>query len=293
MKYLPFLLLFLAPDLLADRVIHREKSLYRNIVVTERADRRCLAFSVKRRHRNQTCIDVGDPDRIVFPYVRMTFAGLLANPNPRRALMIGLGGGTISNVLLEQFPDLTIDLVEVDPAVLRVAKAYFDFEEVERSAVHIIDGRVFTRRAARKGEKYDFIILDAYTGEYIPEHLLTQEFLTDIRALLTDDGVVVANTFAVSKLYDHESRTYESVFGDFFNFKLTGTGNRVIVAQNNGLPDDDKITAAAGKLAPAFEKYGVDMQRYARQLSRKKDWSPDARPLTDQFAPANLLRSKD
>ena len=86
---------------LADRTIHKEKSLYRNIVVKEKRGQRCLLFSVKREQRNQTCMDLEDPRRIVFPYVRMTFAGLLVTPEPSRTLMIGLGGGTISNVLRE------------------------------------------------------------------------------------------------------------------------------------------------------------------------------------------------
>ena len=79
--------------------IHREKSLYRNIVVKEADGRRCLLFSVKRGDRNQTCMDLEDPQRLVFPYVRMAFGGLLLNPDPTRVLVIGLGGGTIPTAL--------------------------------------------------------------------------------------------------------------------------------------------------------------------------------------------------
>lgn len=288
-----FLLVLVSMDVLADRVVHREKSMYRNIVVKDTGDRRCLAFSVKRKHRNQTCIDRRHPKRIVFPYVRMSFAGLLANPDPQHALMIGLGGGTISNVLLELYPALTIDLVEVDPAVLKVATEYFGFVETARSKVHIIDGRVFTRRAVQRGEKYDLIILDAYTGEYIPEHLMTLEFLQDIKQLLTPAGIVVANTFAVSRLYDHESSTYASVFGEFINFKLSNTGNRVIVASNEKLPDESRIRMHAENIAAQLMPYEVDLLSYLPRLDRQPDWNLDARPLTDQFAPANLLRGAD
>ena len=55
-------------------------------------------------------------------------------------------------------------------------------------------------------------MLDAFDGEYIPEHLMTVEFL-EMRDLLSDDGVLVANTFASSKLYDYESATYAEAFG--------------------------------------------------------------------------------
>ena len=294
-----FLLLLLASlcaaqTALADRVIHREKSLYRNIVVTERSDRRCLAFSVKRQKRNQTCMNPEKPNQVVFPYVRMSFAGLLANPEPRHAMMIGLGGGTISNVLTELYPNLAIDLVEIDEAVVRVARDYFDFRESANTNVFIQDGRVFTRRARIQGKKYDLIILDAYTGDYIPEHLMTQEFLQDVHDLLTPDGIVVANTFAISKLYDHESQTYASVFGDFINFKMRGTGNRVVIAARGSLPANSELRDNASRLGPRLLKpYDVDLVRYLSYLDREADWDTRKAPLTDQYSPANLLRDND
>ena len=294
-----FLLLLLASlcaaqTALADRVIHREKSLYRNIVVTERSDRRCLAFSVKRQKRNQTCMNPEKPNQVVFPYVRMSFAGLLANPEPRHALMVGLGGGTISNVLTELYPNLAIDLVEIDEAVVRVARDYFDFRESANTNVFIQDGRVFTRRARIQGKKYDLIILDAYTGDYIPEHLMTQEFLQDVHDLLTPDGIVVANTFAISKLYDHESQTYASVFGDFINFKMRGTGNRVVIAAKGSLPENSELRDNASRLGPRLLKpYDVDLVRYLSYLDREADWDTRKAPLTDQYSPANLLRDND
>jgi spermidine synthase len=279
---------------LADRVVHREKSLYRNIVVTDSSDRRCLAFSVKRQKRNQTCMNPEKPDQVVFPYVRMSFAGLLANPEPRHAMMIGLGGGTISNVLTALYPNLTIDLVEIDEAVVKVARDYFDFRESAQTNVIVQDGRVFTRRAKMQGKKYDMIILDAYTGDYIPEHLMTREFLQDIHDLLTPDGVVIANTFAISRLYDHESQTYASVFGEFINFKMPGTGNRVVIAARESLPANSVLRDNADRLGPRLlEPYDVDLVRYLSYLDREADWDTSKAPLTDQYSPANLLRDND
>jgi len=276
----------------AERVIHKEKSLYRNIIVNQKAGKRCLVFSVKREMRNQTCIDVDNPNRIVFAYVQMTFAGLMANATPERALMIGMGGGTISNVLIDVFPELEIDLVEVDEAVVKVAREYFDFVENDRTHVHVVDGRVFTRRAVAKGEKYDLIILDAFTGEYIPEHLMTLEFMQDVATLLTDDGVVVSNTFDGSALYDYESATYEAAFGPFLNLKMPHTGNRVIVATRSSLPDNQTLTANARMLQPRFDKYDLVLEDYIARFDRTPDWNPGTRALTDQYSPANLLRSR-
>ena len=285
-------LLLISTASYGDTVVHKEKSLYQNIVVTEKAGKRCLVFSVKRQQKNQTCIDINDPTRIVFPYVRMIFAGLLVNPEPSRGLMIGMGGGTISSVLTTIYPDLTLDLVEVDQAVVKVATDYFGFKKTDQIDVHVTDGRVFARRALRRKEQYDLIILDAFTGEYIPEHLMTVEFLENIKGLLTPGGVVIANTFSGSSLYHHESATYSAVFGPFFSLKMRGTGNRVIVASTAKLPTRETLTDNALALGSRFEHYKIDLQKYVPNMNKEPDWKTDKRLLTDQYAPANLLRGR-
>ena len=287
---LSILIALTLPPALADKVIHREKSLYRNILVTQQAERRCLAFSIKRQRRNQTCMNITRPKQIVFPYVRMAFAGLMANPEPRKMLMIGLGGGTIATTLMELYPDLKMDLVEVDEAVVKVAQQFFYFKPDKNANVVILDGRVFVRRALKSNQKYDLIILDAYNGDYIPEHLMTREFLTDVMSLLTPNGIAIANTFASSRLYDHESVTYSEVFGEFINFKMPGSGNRVIIAGKDELPNQNVLKAQADHLKTRLEPYGVDLPSLFPYLERTVDWDTSARSLTDQYSPANLLR---
>ncbi|MDG1207194.1 MAG: fused MFS/spermidine synthase [Pseudomonadales bacterium] len=270
--------------------IHKEKSLYRNILVKESNGLRCLVFTVKRGDRNQTCMDLSDPKRLVFPYVRMSFGGLLLNDNPSSILIVGLGGGSIPVTLTAMFPAAEITIVEIDPAVLRVAERFFDFKETQNMKVELVDARVFAKRAGLKGKTYDFIILDAFTGDYIPEHLMTAEFLSETQALLTDDGVLVANTFSTSKLYDHESVTYQQVFGDYLNFKMANTGNRVIIASQQPLPSKFYLRSKAKQFAAMLDNYGVDIMTYPNRMSRKKDWDASSKPLTDQFNPANLLQ---
>jgi spermidine synthase len=294
MRFLILLILFGISCLThADRVIHKEKSLYRNIVVKESGARRCLVFAVKRGDRNQTCKNLEHPNRVVFPYVRMTFAGLLLNPEPASVLVVGLGGGTIPTVLSQLFPEAVIDVVEIDEAVRRVARDYFDFVESDNVKVIVRDARVYIKRAGIQKRKYDMIILDAFTGDYIPEHLTTMEFLEEVKALLNEDGVLVANTFSTSKLYHHESVTYYNVFGDFFNFKMPITGNRVVITNGQPLPSQKQLQDRANRLSGRFTKYFVNIEDYPKYMNRDRDWDESKRPLTDQFAPANLLRSQE
>lgn len=284
------LLFVMTPIIASAEVIHEQKSLYRNIEVKESGNRRCLVFAVKKGDRNQTCMDLRDPRKVVFPYARMTFAGLLANPNPKSILVIGLGGGTIPTALSELYPNTTIDVVEIDLAVVAVAKKYFNYVDSGQSNVHVVDARVFIKRAGIRGIQYDLIILDAFTGDYIPEHLMTVEFVAETASLLSERGVLVANTFSTSALYDHESVTYNIVFPEFINFKMPNTGNRVIIASRNELPTPKIMHERAQQLEAQLSNYGVDMRIFLPFLKRDKDWHEDVRPLTDQFSPANLLR---
>ena len=272
------------------QTIHEERSVYRDITVTERFGRRCLLFNVHRGDRNQTCIFTDGSSRLVFDYTKMSFAGLLLKPDPKRILIAGLGGGTIPLVLSELFPGASIDVIEIDESVARVAKEFFFFEETDLMRVHINDARVFIKRAALKEEKYDYIVLDAFSGDYIPEHMLTQEFLEEVKQVLTPDGVVVANTFSTSRFYAHESVTYQRVFGELYNFKLRSSGNRIILTQLKSLPNLGLMTERAVQLAPQLSKYGIPFLQYPEKVSSQVDWDMSRRVLTDQYSPSNLLR---
>ena len=188
-------LLIFAWDVFAQndiRYIHQEKSLYRNILVTEDSNRRCLRFTITSRiGQNQSCRFLEDPVELVFPYAKMTLSSLLVQDNPERILIVGLGGGTLPDTYQLLFPDVEIVVSEIDDAVFRVARDYFDFEETDKIKVNIGDARVFVKRAGIRNEKYDLVILDAFNGEYIPEHLMTVEFLEEVKALLTEDGMAL------------------------------------------------------------------------------------------------------
>jgi spermidine synthase len=281
-------LVFVAPAALAqEKLIHSEKSLYREVRVYESNGERCMCFTVSCRIGRQSCIILSDPHRFALNYTRMMMAGtfLMGDP-PKTILIVGLGGGSIPTALRELLPAAKIDVVEIDPAVTRVARKYFGFKDDPKLKVMEMDGRVYVKRAIREGTKYDLVMLDAFDHEYIPEHLLTSDFLTEVKSLLTPKGVLVGNTFSSSKLYDHESTTYASVFGKFFNLK---SANRVIIARPAGLPTADQLRVKALEYEIPLRGFGVDIQEVLPMFTTEPDWDTKARVLTDQYSPANLL----
>jgi spermidine synthase len=268
------------------RLVHSERSLYREVLVYENGDVRCMCFTRNCRVGRQSCIDTRHPNKMVMRYPQMMMGALFVNPAPQSVLVVGLGGGTLPRALRAVLPKVRIDVVEIDPAVVRVANRYFDFTPSDLTRVIESDGRVYVKRAQRAGQHYDLIMLDAFDHEYIPEHLLTREFLQEVKSLLTPQGVLAANTFSSSRLYEHESVTYEAVFGKFFNLKRD---NRVIVAQLGPLPDAARLREKAGQFANAFDVFGFDAAELLPLFTQERDWDPRARVLTDQYSPANLL----
>ena len=165
---------------------------------------------------------------------------------------LGLGGGTLPTAFSQAQTGAKIDVVEIDPAVTRVARTYFPFGTNEQLRTHETDGRVFVKRAIKRGETYDLVVLDAFNSEYIPEHMLTREHLEEVKSVISPGGVLVANTFSHSALYDSESVTYKTVFGDFINVRV---GNRLILWRDGGLPTRDEVLENPPPLQSDFQAF--------------------------------------
>lgn len=272
----------------ASETLYTEKSLYRNIVVYNEAGMRCMKFGRFNGNR-QTCSLDGDAEQMVFSYTKMMLGALYLNPMPSSALVIGLGGGTLPTALQKLYPALRMDVVEIDPAVVKVAKRFFAFAPNAQTRVFAQDGRVFIKRALKQQLKYDLVMLDAFDHDYIPEHLLTKEFLQEVRGVLSERGVLAANTFSSSRLYDHESATYYSVFGNFYGLQ---DNNRIILLRRDGLPDSATLAGNAAALEQSLRRFGVESDWLLPRFALQKSWPAGTRILTDQYSPSNLLNTK-
>jgi len=262
-------------------LLHSEPSPFGKVLVFEDNGERCLNFNSMTDLGRQTCMDLQEPDDLVFSYTRMMISALFVNPAPQRILIVGLGGATLQKTLATLLPEAIIDTVEIDPAVARVAENYFDYRPGPRQRLFVEDGRAYIENAHRQGQQYDIVMLDAFDVDYVPEHLMTVEFLEHVKGILAQDGIVVANTFTNSDLYERESATYTHVFGSFFNLRQ---GNRVIVAARDALPGLDTIQSNANAWKAQLEPLAVDVEQ---ELDRyKQPQSTDtSKPLRDAARP--------
>src|SRR5229473_5089277 len=189
------------PGCAAQTVIYEKASPYNTIIVTEdHKGLRTLLF--ERGGGRQSVVKPGDPDHLELPYARVALAGLALCEEPRRMLVVGLGGGSLPMFLRGHYPAAAIDVAEIDPDVVDVAKRFFGFREDERMRARVGDGRQFIENARQAD--YDLIFLDAYGAESVPAHLTTREFLQAVRLAVAPSGVVVGNIWRSfsNPLYD-------------------------------------------------------------------------------------------
>jgi spermidine synthase len=188
--------------------------------------------------------------------------------------------------LHQAYPQAQVDVVEIDPAVLDVAERYFDFVPDAQVHPYVGDGRMFVRKQGRAGVKYDVIMIDAFDKDYIPEHMLTVEFLSQVGAILAPHGVVAANTF-IGPLTPYETATYQAAFQSVCAVDVRG-GNRIILAVRDGHLDLGAMASTARSLDSVLAPSGVSSSLLVPEMKDLPRLA-DIHPLTDQFSPANLL----
>lgn len=280
----------------AQREVIRKDSLYQTIYVRRQGAIVTMQFSRRNYAPIQTQVNLSDLREHCLEYTRLSFCGLLYQPQPEQILVLGLGGGVIPRDLRHYYPQAAIDVVEIDRDIPPLAKEHFAFEEDEKLKVHVEDGRMFVKKRLRKEDapKYDIVVLDAFNGDYIPFHLMTKEFLEEVSHVLAPDGVVVANVFSTNRLFDAEMATFIDVFDRCQIFQGRSSGNAMLVAlgPKAPMPDPDELMKAAQALQEKHN-FAFSLPAVARTIRPHLKPDPDAKVLTDDRAPVNWLKEQE
>jgi len=265
----------------AQTVIYEKASPYNTIIVTEDPKgMRTLLF--ERGGGRQSVVKPGDPDHLELPYARAALAGLALCEEPRRMLVVGLGGGSLPMFLRAHYPAATIDVAEIDPDVVDVAKRFFGFREDERMHARVGDGRQFIENARQAD--YDLIFLDAFSARDVPKHLTTREFLQITRRALVPNGVAVANVWrpASNPLYDRMVRTYQEAFEEVFILDVPGDVNNIFLALPRAQPLGQGELALLARKISTVKRFRFDLGElveYGFLHAREKN--PQAHVLRD------------
>ena len=274
--------------------------------------------------QSEVYVESGDPTdvKIKEPYTSgakytdMLQLPFVFRPDAKRVCIVGGGGGVLPTILRRDHPDLEVDVVELDPAVVELAERYFGFTPNDEKLRTIIqDGRIYLRDCT---ERYDIIILDAFTGGRPPFHLLTREFLEIVKSRLTDRGVVHLNIISAlsddhvkGRLYRSMHNTFRAVFGkdhvyvfpkwydprwDYHSYGARTHGiNIELLATNfdtipNPLPKERIVELArtlhsSGRIKIA----SIPIHASNYQPAERDKAFPNDPPLTDDYAPVDVM----
>ena len=123
-------------------------------------------------------------------YIHALF-GLVLQARARDVLMIGCGGGTLATMLARAGSNVTI--VDINPDAFALARRYFSLPH--DVACHPADGAAYLAEETRR---FDAIVLDAYQGDLIPDHLRTPDFFRLAKPKLAERGAFFANVHLAS-----------------------------------------------------------------------------------------------
>lgn len=201
-----------------------------------------------------------------------------------RALIIGNAGGTMARALAHEYPGVSIDGVEPDPAVSAVGRALMGMGAVPGLHVFEGDGRAFL---ATSSARYDVIVVDAYRQAYVPFWLVTQEFFTLARGHLAPGGAIAFNMARVpgdDRLAQAVSGTLATVFPDVRVWPALSF-NELVFALDR--------PAATPVLLGRLQTLPAELRSLIPLVSRQLvAVTPSTDPLTDDHAPVEWLTDR-
>ncbi|SFK77982.1 Predicted spermidine synthase with an N-terminal membrane domain [Halogranum rubrum] len=269
-------------------VVYETQTAYQELRVVDSGGTRTLYLD----GQPHSAMDKNDPTRHVFEYTSYFHAPYLFTDEGRdidRVLFVGGGGFTGPRAFLDTYPNVTVDVVEIDPEVVRVAKEYFAVEESERLTIHTMGGRQYLQQT---DETYDLIVLDAYKKDKVPFQLTTVEFMQLADERLDDDGILFANVISApsgpaSQFYRAEYKTMQQVFPQVYSFPTAGG----VVVQNIEVVATKRDTLVTREELQARNRQrdvGIDLS--AQLTSYRNDEPTDDVPvLRDDRAPVDSL----
>lgn len=222
----------------------------------------------------QSAVDLDNPYVPLFSYAQRFQETAALHPNLKDVLVIGGGAFTFPSILVETYPEVTVDAVEIDPRLESIAKDYFFLSDSDRLHIHTEDGRTFLNRTDKK---YDAIYIDAYSSLSPPFQLTTQQAVGHMKRALKPDGVVIVNAIDRPSHPDFLApllATYGSVF-DYTLVRPSNIGGGVGTSREN-------FILYAGNHRETFDQV-------SRSLIPPFPVPGGGKILTDDYAPIERL----
>jgi len=220
----------------------------------------------------QSAMRLDDPWALELDYTRCMMAFLLFHPVPRRALMIGLGGGSLAKYFHRQFRGLRTHVVESDERVIATARALFHVPgDDARMRVEHGDGV-----QALAPECCDLLVVDGFDDEATPAELVSQAFFDAAWCALEEPGAMVVNFMDDDANLDRNLQRIERAFaGAVIALPALRDPNIIAVGLKGAAPMQPWADLRE-RAADLEREYGLPFPRYVERLRRMNRWSAEA-----------------
>ena len=174
-----------------EKIIHRSRDEFGDLVVTESALVRSLYFGNEKR---QSAMFLQHSGLLVMEYTQAMMLALLFRRKPEKVFCLGLGGGSIAKFILRASPRVILDVVELREMVIRVAQAYFAVpaDDCRLRLIHG-DGYRYFGGEHDQGVDYDLMFLDAFDHEGPVDRVSNLSFIEKAYLRLDERGVLCIN----------------------------------------------------------------------------------------------------
>jgi len=230
----------------------------------------------------QSAMYLDDPVDVALPYTKFYNLASHFKPDMKRVLMLGGGGYSFPKYMLKHYPDVHLDVVEIDPQVTMLARKFFHLRDDQRLSIVHQDARTFLNRTE---QTYDVILGDTFNSDYaVPFHVSTVETVRRIYDRLADDGVVVVNILAAiegdkGRFLRAEYATFKAVFPQVYLYPVS--------YPKSGMSWQNVMLVALKSSRPApLTSSDPELDELLRHRWLKPV-AADAPPLTDDYAPVD------
>ncbi|WJX08337.1 spermidine synthase [Bacillus cereus] len=172
-----------------EEIIHKIHSKYNKIYVTENADLRFMRFFTAL----QSGLYKDSQETPAYYLYSFLFGPIILNRQIKNILCVGLGSGYLAKLFRRFHQNCNIDIVEIDEEVYSVSQKYFAFKADDKMNIYIMDAVNYFKECPN--EQYDLVILDAYDGPKIPDHINQINVYKNIKRMLKPDGLLLSNLF--------------------------------------------------------------------------------------------------
>lgn len=157
---------------------------------------------------------VGDPAKSGWPYADLFHLAPALATRVSRALFVGCGGGVSLHQFARTYPGIHLDVVEHDPAVLKLAEDWFALDSVPHLTKHVADGHAFIENSPAC--RWDIVIVDAYETRARGPDRVPHACLRALKRVLRPGGAAAWNLIGSLSKSDPVARFVSSA-GEVFD----------------------------------------------------------------------------